>query len=128
MQEVLTNHFLELIWKPITTECVLHMVGRGTKHAWKAIERSGEQRAAAGLGAAKHACHTPGEIECNVVPCHKHVGSMVDGVGGLECELQARIAAANPIFQPLPKKLMSAKYLNCKNESASSPSRVRDMA
>ena len=39
---------------------------------------------------------------------------MIDGVGGLECELQARIAPANRVYQPLAKKLMSAKYLDCK--------------
>ena len=41
---------------------------------------------------------------------------MIDGTGGLECELHARIAAANRVYQPLAKKLMSAKYLNCKTE------------
>ena len=78
MQEVFTGHFLELNWKPLKTECVLHMVGRGMKHAWKIIERSAEQRAKAGTGAAKHVCRTLGGIECNIVPCYKHVGwSMV---------------------------------------------------
>ena len=90
MKGVFTSHFLELNWKPLKTECVLHLIGRGTKHAWKTIERSAEQRAAAGPGAAKHVCRTPGGIECNVVPCYKHVGSLVDGLCRLECELQAR--------------------------------------
>ena len=117
MQSVFTSHFLELNWKPLKTECVLHLVGRGTKHAWKTIERSAEQRAVAGPGAAKHVCRTPGGIECNVVPCYKHVGSLVDGLGRLECELQARIAAANRVYQPLAKKLMSAKYLDCKTKA-----------
>ena len=117
MQGVFTRHFLELNWKPLKTECVLHLVGRGTKHAWKTIERSAEQRAAAGPGAAKHVCRTPGGIECNVVPCYKHVGSLVDGLGRLECELQARIAAANRVYQPLAKKLMSAKHLDCKTKA-----------
>ena len=58
MQGVFTRHFLEVNWKPLKTECVLHLVGRGTKHAWKTIERSAEQRAAAGPGAAKHVCRT----------------------------------------------------------------------
>ena len=116
MKEVFTGHFLELGWKPIKTESVQHLVGCGTKRAWTTIERSGEQRATAGLGAAKHVCRTPGGIECNSVPCYKHVGSMVDGIGGLECELHARIAAANRVYQPLAKKLMSAKYLNCKTK------------
>ena len=90
-----------------------------TKHAWKTIERSAEQRAAARPGAAKHVCRTPGGIECNVVPCYKHVGSLVDGLGlgRLECELQARIAAAKSVYQPLAKKLMSAKYLDCKTKA-----------
>ena len=101
MQKVFTNQFVELNWKPLKTECVLHMVGRGTKHAWTTIGRSAEQRAAAVPGAAKHACHTPGGIEWNIAPCCKHVGSMVDGVGGLECELHARIAAATRVYQPL---------------------------
>ena len=105
MQEVFTSHFLELNWKPLKTECVLHMVGRGTKHAWKTIERSAEQRATAGA-----VCRTPGGIECNIVSCYRHIGSKVDCVGGVECEFQARIAAANRVFQPLAKKLMSAKY------------------
>ena len=56
-----TSHFLELNWKPLKTEFVLHLVGRGTKHAWTTIEKSAEQRAAAGPGAAKHACRTPGD-------------------------------------------------------------------
>ena len=99
MQRVFTRHFLELNWKPLKTECVLHLVGRGTKRAWKSIVRSAEQRAAAGPGAAKHVCRTPGGIECNVVPCYKHVGSLADGLGRLECELQARIAAANRVYQ-----------------------------
>ena len=116
MQKVFTSHFLELNWKPLKTECVLHLVGCGTKRAWTTIERSAEQRATAGPGAAKHACRTPGGIECNIVPCYKHVGSMIDGTGGLECELHARIAAANRVYQPLAKKLMSAKYLNCKTK------------
>ena len=93
------------------------MVGRGTRHARKTIERSAEQRAAAGPGAAKHVCRTPGWIECNVVPCYKHVGSLVDGLGRLECELQARIAAANSVYQPLAKKLMSAKHLDWKTKA-----------
>ena len=50
------------------------------------------------------------------MPCYKQVGSMIDGVGGLECELHARIVAANRVYQPLAKKLMSAKYLNCKTK------------
>ena len=54
MQGVFTRHFLELNWKPLKTECVLHLFGRGTKHAWKTIERSAEQCAAARPGAAKH--------------------------------------------------------------------------
>ena len=54
-----------------------------------------------------------GRIECNVLPCYKHVGSLVDGLGRLECELQARIAAANRVYQPLAKKRMSAKYFDC---------------
>ena len=33
MQKVFTSHSLELNWKPLKTECVLHLVGRGTKHA-----------------------------------------------------------------------------------------------
>ena len=56
-------------------------------------------------------------IECKVVPCYKHVGTLVDGLGRLECELQARIAAANRVDQPLAKKLMSAKYLDCKTKA-----------
>ena len=43
MQGVFTRHFLELNWKPLKTECVLHLTGRGTKHAWKTIESSAEQ-------------------------------------------------------------------------------------
>ena len=78
MQSVFTRLFLELNWKPLKTECVLHLVGRGTKRAWQTIERSVEQRAAAGPGAAKHVCCTPG---------------------------------------PLAKKLMSAKYLDCKTKA-----------
>ena len=70
-----------------------------------------------GPGAAKHVCRTLGGIECNVVPCYKHVGSLVDGLGRLECELQARIAAANRVYQPLAKKLMSAKHLDCKTKA-----------
>ena len=116
MQKVFTSHFLELNRKPLKTECILHLVGCGTKRAWTTIERSAEQRASAGPGAAKHACRTPGGFECNIVPCYKHVGSMIDGTGGLECELHARIAAANRVYQPLAKKLMSAKYLNCKTK------------
>ena len=50
------------------------------------------------------------------MPCYKHVGSMIDGTGGLECELHARIAAANRVNQSLAKKLMSAKCLNCKTK------------
>ena len=46
-----------------------------------------------------------------------NVGSLVDGLGRLECELQARIAAANRVYQPLAKKLMSAKYLDCKTKA-----------
>ena len=114
MHKVFTSHVLELNWKPLKTECVLFLDSCGTKRAWTTIERSAEQRATEGLGAAKHVCPTPGGIECNIVPCYKHVGSMVDGIGGLECELHARIAAANRVHQPLAKKLMSAKYLNCK--------------
>ena len=38
MQKVFTSHFLELNWKPLNTECVLHLVGRGTKRAWTTIE------------------------------------------------------------------------------------------
>ena len=116
MHKVVTSHFLELNWKPLKTECVLHLVGCGTKRAWTTIERSAEQRATARPGAAKHVCGTPGGIECNIVPCYKHVGSMIDGIGGLECELHARIAAANGVYEPLAKKLMSAKYLNCKTK------------
>ena len=116
MQKVSTIHFLELNWKPLKTECVLHLVGCGTKRAWTTIERSAEQRATAEPGAAKHVCRTPGGIECNIVPCYKHVGSMIDGIGGLECELHPRIAAANRFYQPLAKKLMSAKFLNCKTK------------
>ena len=41
---------------------------------------------------------------------------MVDGIGGLQCELHARIAAANRVYQTLTKKLMSAKYLNCRTK------------
>ena len=115
MHKVFTSHFLELNWKPPKTECVLHLVGCGTKRAWTTIERSAEQRATVRPGAAKHVC-TPGGIECNIVPCHKHVGSMINGIGGLECELHARIAAANGVYEPLAKKLMSAKYLNCKTK------------
>ena len=85
MQKVFTSHFLELNWKPLKTECVLHLVGCGTRRAWTTIERSAEQRATAGPGAAKHVCHTPGGIECNIVPCYKHVGSMIDGIGGFKC-------------------------------------------
>ena len=117
MQSVFTCHFLELNWKPLKTECVLRLVGRGVKRAWKSIERSAAQLAAAGPGAAKHVCCTPGGIECNIVPCYKHVGSLVDGLGRLECELQARIAAANRVYQPLAKKLMSAKYLDSKTKA-----------
>ena len=51
------------------------------------------------------------------MPCYKHVGSLVDGLGRLECELQARIAAANRVYQPLARKLMSAKYLDCKTKA-----------
>ena len=40
---------------------------------------------------------------------------MIDGTGGLECELHPRIAAANRVYQPLAK-IMSAKYLNCKTK------------
>ena len=116
MQKVFTSHFLELNWKPLKTECVLHLVGCGTKRAWTTIERSAEQRATAGPGVAKHACRTPGGIQCNIVPCYKHVGSMIDGTCGLQCELHARIAAANRVYQPLAKKFMSAKYLNCKTK------------
>ena len=101
----------------LKTECVLHLVGRGTKRAWKSIVRSAEQRTAAGPGAAKHVCRTPGGIECNFVPYYKHVGSLVDGLGRLEYELQARIAAANRVYQPLAKKLMGAKYLDCKTKA-----------
>ena len=50
------------------------------------------------------------------MPCHKHVGSMIDGTGSLECELHAHIAAANRVYQPVAKKLMSAKCLNCKTK------------
>ena len=114
--EVFTSHFLELNWKPLKTKCVLHMVGRGTKHAQKTIKRSAEQRATAGAGAAKHVRHTPCGIECNIVPCYKHAGSMVDGVGGLECELQERVASANKVFQTLAKTLVSAKCLKCKTK------------
>ena len=56
MQEVFTSHFLDLNWKPLKTECDLHMVGRGTKHAWETIERSAQHRAEAGTGAAKQHC------------------------------------------------------------------------
>ena len=35
MQTIFTSHFLEPNEKPLKTECVLHMVGRGTKQAWK---------------------------------------------------------------------------------------------
>ena len=66
MQKVFTSHFLELDWKPLKTECVLHLDGCGTKRAWTTIERSAEQRATAGPGAAKHECRTPGGIECNI--------------------------------------------------------------
>ena len=96
---------------------MLHLVGRGVKRAWKSIERSAAQLAAAGSGAAKHVCRTPGGIECNIVPCYKHVGSLVDGLGRWECELQARIAAANRVYQPLAKKLMSARYLDSKTKA-----------
>ena len=58
----------------------------------------------------------PVGLSATFVPCYKHVGSMVDGIGGLECELHARIAAANRICQTLAKKLVSAKYLNCKTK------------
>ena len=51
------------------------------------------------------------------MPCYNHVGSLVDGLGRLECELQARIAAANRVYQPLAKKLMSAKHLDCKTKA-----------
>ena len=60
MQSVLTSPFLELNWKPLKTECVLHLVGQGTKKAGNSLERSSEQLAASGFGAAKHVCHTPG--------------------------------------------------------------------
>ena len=78
----------------------------------------------AGPGAAKHVCCTPGGIECYVVQCYKHVGSLVDGLGRLECELQARIAAANRVYQPLAKELISAKYLDCKTKAQLFPSLV----
>ena len=42
---------------------------------------------------------------------------MVDGIGGLECELHARIAA-NRVYQPLAKKLMGCQVLELQNESA----------
>ena len=116
MQKVFTSHFLELNWKPLKTECVLHLVGCGTNRAWTTIERSAEQRATAGPGAAKHVCRRTRGIECNIVPCYKHVGSMIDGIGGLECELHARIAAADRVYQPLAKKHMTAKYLTCKTK------------
>ena len=116
MQKIFTSHSLELNWKPLKTEYVLHLIGRRTKHAWKTIERFADQRVAAGLGAAEHVCHTPGGIKCNIAPCCKHVESMVDGVGGLECEFQAHIAAANRGFQLLAKKLVSAKCKNCKTK------------
>ena len=74
MQSVFTSPFLELSWKPLKTECVLHLVGQGTKKAWNSLERSSEQLAAAGVGAAKHVCHALGGIECNIVQCYKHVG------------------------------------------------------
>ena len=109
MQKVFTSHFLELNRMPLKTECVLHLVGRGTKRAWTTIERSAEQRGAV--------CRTPGGIECNIVLCYKHVGSLIDGLGCLECELQARIAAANRVYQPLAKKFMSATYLDCKTKA-----------
>ena len=106
------------------------------KKAWKTTERSAERGATAGTGAAKHVCRTLGGLECKIVPCNKHVGSVVDGVGGLECDLQARMAAANRVVQPLAKKLTSAKNLNCKTKVklfsligvVISPIRVRDMA
>ena len=74
MQKVFTSHFLELNWKPLKNECVLHLVGCGTKRAWTTIERSAEQRATAGPGAAKHACRTPGGIECNIVHATNTLG------------------------------------------------------
>ena len=39
MQKNFTSHFLELNWKPLKTECVLHLVSCGTKRAWTTIER-----------------------------------------------------------------------------------------
>ena len=81
IQGVFPSHFLELNWTPLKTECVCCI--------WLDVGRS----MVAGPGAAKHVCRTPGGIECNVVPCYKHVGSLVDGLGRLECELQAGIAA-----------------------------------
>ena len=69
------------------------------------------------MTSSSHVCRTLGGIECNIVPCYKHVESLVDGLGRSECELQARLAAANRVYQPLSKKLMSAKYLDCKTKA-----------
>ena len=118
MQKVFTSHFLELNWKPLETECVLHLVGCGTKRAWTTILRSAEQRATAGRGAAKNVFRTPGGIEWNIVPCYKHVGSMVDGIGGLECELHARIAAANRVLSTSCQETHECQVLDLQNESA----------
>ena len=38
MQGVFSSHSLELNWKPPKTECVLHMVERGTKLAGKQLK------------------------------------------------------------------------------------------
>ena len=41
---------------------------------------------------------------------------MTDEVGSFEFELQARLAPANRVFQPLAKNLMSAKFLHCETK------------
>ena len=113
MQIIFTSHF-QLDWKPLKTECVLHMVGCGTKQAGHHLKDplSNEQRREVELQNTS-ATHL---VESTGTSYRATNTSMVDGLGGLECELQARLGAANRVFQPLAKLLMSAQYLNCETK------------
>ena len=65
---------------------------------WKATERSSEQRASVGIGAAKRVYRTLGGIECNIAPCYKLVGS--------------------PSFSTTCKEIHECQALQLQNESA----------
>ena len=85
MQEVLTSHSTRSV------SCTCLVAGRNMPGQHLRELPSNVPRRELEL---RNTCGTPGGIECNG-------GSMLEGVGGVECELQARRAAANRVSNHL---------------------------